>query len=244
MEKNLLITGASSDVGIKILESVYADYNVVYVQYRTMNDNLESVLKVIEKEKDVVRLQYDFSKCDDVKAMISLINEKGIYPNNIIHLPAPKAYNAHFHKDVWDNYELGWEISVHSIVEILKAFLPKMAKAHYGRILFMLTSYTIGMPPKFQSSYVTIKYALLGLMKSLSVEYAAKGITVNGISPDMMETKFLSDVPQLIVEQNAANSPIGRNVYVEEVVPVVSYILSDLGAAMTGQNIAITGGNQ
>jgi len=70
------------------------------------------------------------------------------------------------------------------------------------------------------------------------------GLTVNGISPDMMETKFLSDVPQLIVEQNAANSPIGRNVYVEEVVPVVSYILSDLGAAMTGQNIAITGGNQ
>jgi 3-oxoacyl-[acyl-carrier protein] reductase len=89
---------------------------------------------------------------------------------------------------------------------------------------------------------VTVKYALLGLMKSLAVEYADKGITVNGVSPDMMETKFLSDIPEMIVEQNRENSPLGRNILVEEVTPLMKHMLSDAGASMTGQNIGITGG--
>jgi 3-oxoacyl-[acyl-carrier protein] reductase len=117
-----------------------------------------------------------------------------------------------------------------------------MMKEKYGRVVFMLTSNTVGIPAKYQSSYVTVKYALLGLMKALSAEYADKGITFNGVSPDMMETGFLDNIPDLIIEQNAQNSPLGRNIRIDEVIPVIEYMLSDRGAAMTGQNIAITGG--
>ena len=145
-----------------------------------------------------------------------------------------------FHKDSWEKYDLGWEVSVHSIVEILKEFIPFMSKQKYGRIVFMLTNYTI-KPVKFQSSYITVKYALLGLMKSISVEYADKGITVNGVSPDMMETKFLSEIPELIIEQNAANSPLGRNIKVEEVIPVFKEMLFDEEGVKTGLNIAVNG---
>ena len=159
-----------------------------------------------------------------------------------MHLPAPKIYNKQFHKDKWMNYEKGWQVSFHSIVEILQAFIPFMVAQHYGRIIFMLTNSTLNLPVKFQASYVSIKYALLGLMKSLSVEYVDKGITVNGISPDMMSTKFLSELPEMIIENNTFNSPLKRNIYVEEVIPVFELILSDLGAAITGQNIGISGG--
>lgn len=117
-----------------------------------------------------------------------------------------------------------------------------MSKSKYGRIIFLLSSNTIGKPAKYQSSYVTVKYALLGLMKALAAEYADKGITVNGVSPDMMETKFLSGIPDLIVEQNRENGPMGRNVYVEEILPMIQYMLSEEGASMTGQNIEISGG--
>jgi 3-oxoacyl-[acyl-carrier protein] reductase len=207
-----------------------------------MNQKLQDLMEEISKITPIVPLQADFSSSDDVEKLISLIKENGNIPNNFVHLPAPKAYNKQFHKDKWENYELGWQVSVHSIVMILQAFIPNMIKQKYGRIVFMLTNYTINNPPKYQAGYVTVKYALLGLMKSLSVEYIDKGITVNGVSPDMMETKFLSDIPELIVEQNATNSPIGRNVYVKEVVPIISHMLSDLGASMTGQNIGISGG--
>jgi 3-oxoacyl-[acyl-carrier protein] reductase len=242
MEKVLLVTGASSVVGMQLVNEIYGDYDRIYLQYRTMNEDFMNLLEECGVGSDIVPLQADFCNMDDIECMISKIKESGKLPNQIVHLPAPKAYNKQFHKDKWENYENGWEISVRSIVCILQAFIPDMVKNRYGRIVFMLTSCTHNYPAKFQSSYVTVKYALLGLMKSLSVEYADRGITVNGVSPDMMETKFLSDIPEIILKQNRENSPLGRNILVQEVTPVIRHMLSDLGASMTGQNIGITGG--
>lgn len=242
MEKVLLVTGASSELGINLINKVYGDYKRIYLQYRNMNDQLQETIDYLKDKTEIVLFKVDLSNVLDVNKMIADINESMILPNCIVHFPAPKAYNMQFHRDKWENYDLGWIVSVRSIVMILQAFVKNMARNKYGRIVFMLTNDTNNLPAKYQSSYVTVKYALLGLMKSLSVEYIDKGITVNGVSPDMMETKFLSNLPELIIEQNKANSPIGRNIYIKEVVPIMEYMLSDLGAAMTGQNIVISGG--
>ena len=237
-----MVTGASSEVGMQLIKKVYKDYELIYAQYFHMSDDLAALVDEVSAETEILPLQADFSSPAGVEAMIEAIKANGKLPNNIVHLPAPKVYSKQFHKDAWENFESGWEVSVHSIVSILKAFIPGMSKQKYGRIVFMLTNNTLGMPAKYQSAYTTVKYALLGLMKSLSVEYMDKGITVNGVSPDMMETKYLSEIPELIVQQNAANSPLGRNIKVEEVIPVMAHMLSDAGASMTGQNIGITGG--
>ena len=59
----------------------------------------------------------------------------------------------------------------------------------------------------------------------------------------MIETKFLKDIPELIVKQNAMNSPTGSNLIVEDVIPTFEFLLSDHSNSITGQNIAITNGN-
>lgn len=242
MEKVLLITGASSDVGMALAGSIAANYDAVMLHYSHMNSKLEVLAEELKAKTEVVLLEADFAREEEVDALIAKIRETGRTPNNIVHLPGVPAYNKQFHKEKWENFQLSIDVSLRSAVKILQDFMPAMAKEKYGRVVFMLTSYTQGIPPKFQSCYVTYKYALLGLMKALSAEYAAKGITVNGVSPEMMETKFLADIPELIVQQNAASSPLGRNVKIEEVIPVMEYMLSDAGAAITGQNIAISGG--
>lgn len=133
-------------------------------------------------------------------------------------------------------------ISLKSIVMILQEFLPFMSKQKYGKILFMLTAYVNNMPPKYLSAYTVSKYALLGLMRSLSVEYSDKGIMVNGISPEMIDTKFLNNLSEYIVMQNAEQSPKKRNLIVDEVVPAMKFLLSSGADCITGQNIVITGG--
>lgn len=179
---------------------------------------------------------------EDVRRMLSEMDAIGIVPDHIVHLPSQKDVLQKFHKADIDQYTTGFDTLVASIVLILQHFLPKMCGQRYGKVLFMLTSSTLNAPPKYQSPYIVAKYALLGLMRSLSREYAERGIMVNGISPELMETKFLSCMPELAIQQNAANSPMGRNLAVEDVVPMFEYLLSDAADAITGQNVGVTGG--
>ncbi|MBR6477021.1 MAG: SDR family oxidoreductase [Lachnospiraceae bacterium] len=239
-EKVLLVTGASSDVGLALIRKIGGNYKKIWAHYHGSKEGIAQLQKTFGEV--IVPIQADFSSEESTDAMIGTIENSGDLPDHVVHLSAPKARNLQFHKTSWADYQRELDTSLRSVTKILQAFLPKMAKKKQGKVVFMLTAYTLGVPPKFQSIYVTSKYALLGLMKSLSAEYAGKGITVNGVSPEMMETKFLSDLPELIIEQNAQSSPLGRNLSVEDVVPAFEYLLSDAADAVTGQNLGITGG--
>lgn len=239
-DRVLLVTGASSDVGVQLIKKVGANYRKVWAHYNRSIEAVERLRQEIGER--IVPVQADFSSLDSTKAMIETIKSAGEHPDHVVHLAAPKARNLQFHKHTWDSYQREIDTSLRSITMILQACVPEMSKRRHGKILFMLTAYVIGVPPKFQSPYVTVKYALLGLMRNLASEYAGKGIMANAVSPDMMETKFLSELPDLILEQNAENSPLGRNIRVDEVIPTMEYLLSHASDIVTGQNIGVTGG--
>lgn len=239
-KKVLLVTGASSDIGSRLIGKVAANYEAVLAHYFHGEDVLDGMKK--ELGDRLVPLQADFTDLSSVEGMLRRIDGLGLVPDHIVHLPAQRVNAQKFHKTEAEQYMLGFTTSVMSIVLILKHFIPEMSRQRYGKILFMLTSFTLNAPPKYQAPYITVKYALLGLMRDIAREYAEKGIMVNGISPDMIETKFLSDMPELVIRQNAANSPMGRNLVAEDVVPAFEYLLSDGADAVTGQNLGVTGG--
>ncbi|MBQ5324706.1 MAG: SDR family oxidoreductase, partial [Oscillospiraceae bacterium] len=92
-------------------------------------------------------------------------------------------------------------------------------------------------------AYLMAKNAVVALMKSLATDYAANNVTVNSISPSMIETKFLAETSHLIVEQAAAAHPMKRNATVKDVVPAMAFLLSDEAGYITGVNLPITGGS-
>lgn len=235
--KILLVTGASSEIGCRLICDAADHYEVILAHYCHCAEGLAEVKKAVGDK--LVLLQADFSKLEDVSAMISQIEEMGYVPDHIVHLPSQKVNVQKFHKTDIRQYRTGFDLSVASIILILQQFIPKMTRQKYGKVVFMLTSFTLQVPPKYQAPYITAKYALLGLMRDLAGEYAEKGIMVNGISPDMMETKFLSEMPELLVQQNALHRPMRRNLTVEDVVPAFLYLLSDDADVISGQNFGI-----
>lgn len=239
-ERILLVTGASSEVGTALIRSAADKYDRIWAHYNRSLSEIELLMEEIGEK--IAPVQADFSDENNTQAMIESIRASGALPGDIVHLSAMKPSGLQFHKQKWESYQREIDTSLRSIVLILQAFIPEMAKKRHGKIVFMLSAYLLGVPPKFQSPYITVKYALLGLMRNLSAEYASKGITVNAVSPDMMETKFLSNLPELVIEQSAKNNPLGRNIRVEEVVPATEYLLSDAANVVTGQNIGVTGG--
>jgi len=238
-EKILLILGASSEIGVELIRQISSQYSYIIAHYNCS----EKVLRLLKNDigDKIVLLHSDFSDEKSTYNFVNTIVEKELIPTHIIHLPAQKGAVKRFSKIPWNQFEYRMSISVRSIIIVLNKLLPQMAKRKKGKIIFMLTVHTCQTPLKGCADYITEKYALLGLMKALAVEYANKGITINGISPGAIETKFNSELPEFIIKQYAGGRDSGMNLLVQEVVPTIQFLLSDEASCITGQNIAIYG---
>lgn len=240
MDKVLLVLGASSDMGAATIRELHEDYTYIIAHYRTMNMTLELLKEKLGSK--MICIQADLALEEDVLNLIATINSTKKIPTHIIHFPAPQCNNSKFNRIKWSVFQSEIDISLKSIVLILKEFLPKMAKQKYGRIILMLSFVVEGSAPAYCCNYVVTKYAMLGLVKSLATEYASKGITVNGISPAWVQTKYISNQPDMLVQKNVELSPLGRILEVKDIVPSIRYLLSDDAECINGQNIAITCG--
>ena len=91
------------------------------------------------------------------------------------------------------------------------------------------------------SHYVVGKYSLLGLAKSLSVELANNGITVNSISPSMVDTPLIEKFPTKLKEISAKQNPLGRLVKPDEIASAALFLCSKDSDFISGENFLITG---
>ena len=236
----ILIIGASSDIGLNLIKNV-SDEALIIAHYNSSNGKLLELSKTIKNE--LITLQSDLSKEVEINKLISTIEENYGTPNKIIHLAATRVENIRFKDIEWNDFEKDINVSLKSAVLILSRFLPKLSKEKRGKVVLMLSSYVLGVPPKALSHYTTVKYAMLGLVKSLASEYSDKNIQINAISPSMVETKFLDNINEKFVELSAYNHPLKRNAIVEDITPIIKMLISNESNYINGVNIPITGGS-
>lgn len=243
--KTYLILGASSDVAMTYIRSLAA-------KYRKNGKNPPLILAHYAKNagalkqlaRDCCSLEFVLIKADlsVEEQAISLINqvEKHVkYPNYILHFPAPTFDYMRYKELNTDQIRTSLNIQVFSFLTITRRFLPLMHKEFGNRVVVMLSSYvTTELPPKFMVDYVTVKYALLGAMKAAAAEYGNKNLKINGISPIMMETKFLEKLDSRILEMNRMQSRLGRIPTPEEILPYIEQLLS-ASCEKNGYNLCV-----
>ncbi|WP_195282624.1 SDR family oxidoreductase [Harryflintia acetispora] len=240
-DKTLLITGASSDVGLSLIRKVAKNYQRIIAHYHHSDQGL--LLLKEEVGEKIVSMQADFTDLQSTLQFAEKVIGDGTSPDHFIHLPAPPLNNNKFSKSNWSDFEVELSTSFRSAVILCQKILPLMAKKKLGKVVFMPSYCVVNQPAmKFAVPYTSTKYALLGLMKCLSAEYADKGVTVNGVSPSMINTKFLAGVPELVIQKNALESPLKRNLQVQDILSAFDFFLSDGADCITGQNLAVTGG--
>ena len=147
-----------------------------------------------------------------------------------------------------EDWEFAFDLNVRSMLRTVRAALPGMLERGSGSIINMSSacSSVIGAPNRFV--YGTTKAAVLGLTKSVAIDYITKGIRCNAICPGTVESPSLNDRLHATGDYEAAmkafiaRQPMGRIAKAEEIAALVVYLASDESAFTTGQAHIIDGG--
>ena len=241
--KVAIVTGGSSGIGRATAIAFAREGAKVVVASRREKEGQETVKQVQSAGSEGFFIKTDVSKETDVSAMV----EKTIATyghldyafNNagIEQIPTPLVEQTE------ETFDQVMDINVKGVWLCMKHQIPQMLVSGGGAIVNMSSISGMigasGLP-----IYVASKHAVLGLTKSVALEYAKEGIRINAVCPGMIETDLLDRVfaNQEVKERLIAMHPIGRVGKPEEIAEAVVWLCSDKASFVTGQSLPLDGG--
>ncbi len=252
--KNALVTGSTSGIGLGIAEGLAAQgVNLVLngfgdaKEIETLRANLAS--------KYGVKVLYDgadMSKADQIEAMMHKA-EKDLGGIDILVNNAGIQHVAPVDEFPVNKWGAIIAINMSSTFHTTRCALAYMKKQGWGRIINIASAHALVASP-FKSAYVTAKHGVMGFTKTVALEVAEKGITVNAICPGYVLTPLVEkQIPDTakargITEEQVkrdvllAAQPTKKFVTVEELAGTAVFLCSDSAASITGTNISVEGG--
>lgn len=248
--KHALVTGGTRGIGLAIAKSLLEQGAKVTIVSRKLS-SLQEVVSKLRDYGDVNGVELDVTDSAAVPvAFCSAVNHFG--PVSILINNAGKAASAPFMKTDLALFNSMVSANLTSVFVCTQAVLPGMLEAKWGRIINI--SSTAGLAGyKYISAYCAAKHAVIGLTRSLALEVAQKGITVNAVCPGYTETDLVQEAIANIVQKTgrtkeqaraelAVNNPQGRMVQAEEVANAVTWLSMPASCAINGAAIPVDGG--
>ncbi len=173
-------------------------------------------------------------------------------PVDLLIANAGGAESAPFLKTAPDQFRSLFELNVMGVVHATRAVLDGMRERRTGRIVAVAS--TAGLKGYgYVSAYCAAKHAVVGLVRSLAVETAASGVTVNAVCPGYTDTELVQESLAKISAKTGRSredalgsllkdSPLGRLVKPQEVAAAVLYLCSPEASAVTGTTLVVAGG--
>ena len=240
--KSAIVTGSTSGIGLGIANGF------------GNADEIETLRGQLERRYGV-RVRYsaaDMSKADAIRAMADYARKEfgkiDIVVNNAgIQHVAPVE---EFPEEKWDAI---LAINLSSAFHLTKAVVPEMKARKWGRIINVASAHALVASP-FKSAYVASKHGIAGFTKTIALEVAEHGITVNAICPGYVLTPLVQrQIPdtarargiseqQVIKDVLLAAQPTKKFVTVEEVAALAAFLTSEAAASITGAVLPIEGG--
>ena len=182
----------------------------------------------------------DVSDFDEVEKMFEDIKNR-IGTVDILVNNAGITRDGSFRKMSFEQWNSVINADLTSVFNCCRHAINDMLSSNYGRIVNV--SSVNGQRGQFgQVNYSAAKAGMHGFTKSLAMETARKGVTINTVSPGYIATDMVMAVPEDILKQIIAEVPMGRLGTPEEIAEIIAYIVSDKAGFVTGANFAINGG--
>jgi 3-hydroxybutyrate dehydrogenase len=252
--RNALVTGSTSGIGLAIARALAKEgANIVL---NGMGDPAE-----IEKQRASIEADFrvkafyngaDMTRPAEIAAMVNDAQEKlgslDILVNN-----AGIQYVAPIEDFPIEKWDAIIAINLSAAFHAIRAAVPGMKAKKWGRIISTASAHSLVASP-FKAAYVSAKHGIAGLTKTVALELATFGVTVNCISPGYVWTPLVEkQIPdtmkarnmtreQVVADVILAAQPTKQFVTTEQVAALAAYLCTDAAAQITGANLSIDGG--
>ncbi|MEX0693024.1 MAG: 3-oxoacyl-ACP reductase FabG [Rhodospirillales bacterium] len=233
-----LVTGASGPIGAAICRRLARDGCEVIVHAHRNSDRAEAVTaEIIAGGGRAEIVRFDVTDAEAAATALEEQLAKGpiqiLVSNASDHIDVPLAGMSHA------QWHLPIDVSLHGFFNVVRPAILQMMRTRWGRIIAMSSMAGV-IGNRGQANYAAAKAGLHGAVKSLSLEVASRGITVNAVAPGIIgtpdtETSFSPERIKSLVPMQRAGRP-------EEVADTVGFLASPEASYISGQIIAVNGG--
>jgi len=238
-ERVVLVTGGGSGIGEATVRRFARDGATVVVNDVEVDLARPVVAELQRGGVQALAIGADVTRRAEVEAMIKhVVDEFGrldILVNN-----AGINRDAMAHKMTEEQWDLVLGVNLKGTFLCAQAALPRMRERGWGRVINTSSVGSLGNIG--QANYAASKAGVIGLTRTLALEYAKYGVTVNCVAPGPVMTRMLAGVPEAIRERILAQVPLGRIAEPAEIAGVHAFLASDDAAYITGQVIFVDGG--
>lgn len=246
--RHALVTGGGQGIGVAAVRALRAlGMNVTLLGRRL--PVLQAVVDTDPAHLHAVAADV----ADPAQVAQAVASARGRFgPVRVLVNNAGQALSAPFHKMDMALWRQMLDVNLTGTMVCTQAVLPDMLAAGWGRVVNVAsTAGQVGYA--YVSAYCAAKHGVVGLTRSLALELAAKGITVNAVCPGYTETDIVRESIERVVaktgrihEQALAefvkSNPQGRLVQPEQVADAIAWLCGEGAGAVTGQSISVSGG--
>jgi 3-oxoacyl-[acyl-carrier protein] reductase len=237
-----LVTGASRGIGRATAQLLAAQGAKVWINFNKSRSAAVSLMDEIRTaggSSEVIKA--DVRASDEVSAMMREIGAAGpldILVNNA----GPRIASAPFDRLEWEAMATAYGDILGSAFTVTQAALPHLKRSR-GHIVNVLSSAAFGRTAYNWLPYVAAKSALFAMSKNLAQELGPAGITVNMVSPSMVDTDLVADTPDRVRQAMVSRTPLRRLGTPSDVAGAVLLLVSPYARFITGENLLVTGGD-
>ncbi len=231
--RTALVTGASGGIGAAIARRLHARGAAVVLSGRR-REALESLARELGEAASVVVAE--LGTADAARALAKAAGDVDIIVNNAGVVDDSLALRLG--DDQWQRVI---DLNLSSAFHIIQPLLRGMIRRRHGRII-NITSVVGHTGNPGQANYAAAKAGLAGMTRSLALEVAQRGITVNCVAPGFIDTAMTDQLPDSLRDSILERIPAGRLGTADEVAAAVAWLAGDDAAYVTGQTIHVNGG--
>ena len=238
-----IVTGGAGAIGQVICEQLAGSGFAIVVNFASRGEAAAAlVARIIQTGGRALNVQADVSSEKGVArlhdAAVIEFGGVGVLVNNAsLHINAKSFLSAS-----WSDVQQHIDVQAKASFLLAQRCVPDMAARKWGRIVNITSQVTRALPTPGWIGYTLGKSALAALTRSMAVELGAAGITVNSVAPGMTDTRFIGNISEKTQLMTARQTPLRRLALPADVASAVSYLVSDAGAFVTGQELLVNGG--